>query len=58
VVVPGVVDYTEEADAAVERFRDAGRHVVRWTRSRAGCELRHSEGRLWPALAVVRVAVL
>ena len=31
VVVPGVVDYTEEADAAVERFRDAGMHVVRST---------------------------
>jgi nicotinamidase-related amidase len=31
VVVPGVVDYTEEADAAVRRFRDAGMHVVRST---------------------------
>ena len=31
VVVPGVVDYTEEADAAVQRFRDAGMHVVRST---------------------------
>jgi nicotinamidase-related amidase len=31
VVVPGVVDYTEEADAAVKRFRDAGMHVVRST---------------------------
>jgi nicotinamidase-related amidase len=29
VVVPGVVDYTEEAEAAVERFREAGMHVVR-----------------------------
>ena len=31
VVVPGVVDYTGEADAAVERFREAGMHVVRST---------------------------
>ena len=31
VVVPAVVDYTEEADAAVERFRAAGMHVVRST---------------------------
>jgi nicotinamidase-related amidase len=31
VVVPGVVDYAEEADAAVERFRSAGMHVVRST---------------------------
>jgi nicotinamidase-related amidase len=31
VVVPGVVDYTEEADAAVRRFADAGMHVVRST---------------------------
>jgi nicotinamidase-related amidase len=31
VVVPGVVDYTAEADAAVQRFRDAGMHVVRST---------------------------
>ena len=31
VVVPGVVDYTDEANAAVERFRDAGMHVVRST---------------------------
>jgi hypothetical protein len=30
-VVPGVADYTEEADAAVERFRAAGMHVVRST---------------------------
>jgi nicotinamidase-related amidase len=29
VVVPGVVDYTEEADAAVHRFAEAGMHVVR-----------------------------
>ena len=28
VVVPGVVDYTEEADAAFARYADAGMHVV------------------------------
>jgi nicotinamidase-related amidase len=31
VVVPGVVDYTEEADAAFERYADAGMTVVRST---------------------------
>jgi hypothetical protein len=31
VVVPGVVDYTDEADAAFERFEEAGMHVVRST---------------------------
>lgn len=31
VVVPGVVDYTEEADKAFERFADAGINVVRST---------------------------
>jgi nicotinamidase-related amidase len=31
VVVPGVVDYTDEADAAFARFADAGAHVVRST---------------------------
>jgi len=29
VVVPGVVDYTDEADAAFERYTAAGMHVVR-----------------------------
>jgi nicotinamidase-related amidase len=29
VVVPGVVDYTEQADAAFERYAAAGMHVVR-----------------------------
>jgi hypothetical protein len=29
VVVPGVVDYTEEADAAFARYAAAGMHVVR-----------------------------
>jgi nicotinamidase-related amidase len=32
VVVPGVVDYTDEADAAFERYAAAGMHVVRSTR--------------------------
>ncbi|MBC8448220.1 MAG: isochorismatase [Chloroflexi bacterium] len=31
VVVPGVMDYTDEADAAFHRFADAGMHVVRST---------------------------
>jgi nicotinamidase-related amidase len=31
VVVPGVVDYTDEADLAFERFAAAGMHVVRST---------------------------
>lgn len=31
VVVPGIVDYTDEADAAFERFREAGMHVVKST---------------------------
>ena len=31
VVVPGVVDYTDEANAAFERYRDAGMNVVRST---------------------------
>jgi nicotinamidase-related amidase len=29
VVVPGVIDYTDEADAAFRRFAEAGMHVVR-----------------------------
>jgi nicotinamidase-related amidase len=29
VVVPGIVDYTEEANAAFQRFQEAGMHVVR-----------------------------
>jgi nicotinamidase-related amidase len=29
VVVPGIVDYTEETDAAFQRFQEAGMHVVR-----------------------------
>ncbi|RZN37226.1 MAG: isochorismatase [Methanophagales archaeon ANME-1-THS] len=31
VVVPGVMDYTDEADAAFRRFADAGMHIVRST---------------------------
>ena len=31
VVVPGVVDYTDEADVAFERYAEAGMHVVRST---------------------------
>jgi hypothetical protein len=31
VVVPGVVDYTDEADAAFDRYAGAGMHVVQST---------------------------
>lgn len=31
VVIPGVVDYTDEANAAFERFANAGMHIVRST---------------------------
>ena len=31
VVVPGVIDYTRQADAAFERFAAAGMHVVQST---------------------------
>ncbi len=31
VVIPGVVDYSEQADVAFQRFSDAGMHVVRST---------------------------
>ena len=31
VVVPGMIDYTDDADAAYRRFADAGMHVVRST---------------------------
>jgi nicotinamidase-related amidase len=31
VVVPGVVDFTDQADAAFQRFKNAGMHVVRST---------------------------
>jgi nicotinamidase-related amidase len=35
VVVPGAVDYTDDADAAFARFAEAGTHVVRSTESLA-----------------------
>ena len=41
VVVPGVIDYTDEADAAFERYAAAGMHVVRSTDPIEG----------WPGLA-------
>jgi nicotinamidase-related amidase len=31
VVVPGVVDFTDAADAAFQRFADAGMHLVKST---------------------------
>ncbi len=31
VVVPGVIDYTDQADAAFQRFAEAGMHLVRST---------------------------
>jgi hypothetical protein len=31
VVVPGVADYTDEADVAFARFASAGMHIVRST---------------------------
>ncbi|MFQ5937260.1 MAG: isochorismatase, partial [Acidiferrobacterales bacterium] len=31
VVVPGVIDYTDEADAAFQRFAEAGMYVIRST---------------------------
>ena len=40
VVIPGAVDYTDAADAAFERFEQAGMHVVRSTEPVAG----------WPGL--------
>jgi nicotinamidase-related amidase len=33
VVIPGVVDYTDQADAAFQRFADAGMHILRSTDS-------------------------
>jgi nicotinamidase-related amidase len=41
VVVPGIVDYTEQADAAFEKFSDAGMHLVRSTAPVGG----------WPGIA-------
>jgi nicotinamidase-related amidase len=31
VVVPGVIDYTDQADTAFRRFAEAGMHIVRST---------------------------
>lgn len=31
VVIPGVIDYTDQADAAFQRFADAGMHIVKST---------------------------
>jgi nicotinamidase-related amidase len=36
VVVPGVVDYTDQADAALRKFAEAGMHLVRSTEPVAG----------------------
>lgn len=33
VVVPGVIDFTDQADAAFQRFADAGMHIVKSTQS-------------------------
>jgi nicotinamidase-related amidase len=41
VVVPGAVDYTDDAEAAVARFAEAGAHVVRSTEAIAS----------WPGMA-------
>ncbi len=41
VVVPGVIDYTEQADAAFQKFAEAGMHVVRSTEPLAQ----------WPAMS-------
>ena len=46
VVVPGVIDYTDEANAAFRRFAEAGFHVVRSTEPVAE----------WPGLAAVAAA--
>jgi nicotinamidase-related amidase len=46
VVVPGVVDYTDEAGAAFERYAAAGMHVVRSTDPIAS----------WPGLSTLAAA--
>jgi nicotinamidase-related amidase len=48
IVVPGVVDYTDEADAAFARYERAGMHIVRSTDPIAG----------WPGLAAHAAARL
>ncbi len=50
VVVPGAVDYTEDADAAFARFAEAGAHVVRSTEPLASWP-----GPLAAATAVARI---
>lgn len=42
VVIPGVIDYTDEADAAFRRFAGAGMHVVRSTDPLSG----------WPGIPI------
>jgi nicotinamidase-related amidase len=46
VVVPGVVDFTDQADAAFERFARAGMHVVRSTEPIES----------WPGIKILRPA--
>jgi nicotinamidase-related amidase len=46
VVVPGAIDYTDEADAAFRKFAEAGMHVVRSTEPMAN----------WPGLRVAATA--
>jgi nicotinamidase-related amidase len=46
VVVPGAIDYTDEADAAFRKFAEAGMHVVHSTEPMAG----------WPGLRVAAPA--
>jgi nicotinamidase-related amidase len=46
VVVPGIVDYTDEADAAYARFAEAGAHIVRATEPMSS----------WPGPAAALVA--
>ena len=36
VVIPGIIDYTDSAEAAFQRFADAGMHIVRSTDTLAG----------------------
>jgi nicotinamidase-related amidase len=43
VVIPGVIDYTQQADGAFSRFADAGMHIVRSTDPIAG----------WPGIHLV-----
>lgn len=38
VVIPGVIDYTDEADKAFKKFSDAGMHIVKSTEPIASWE--------------------